>query len=57
MRWENKEERLSAHPLDSIKYGITGGGTSIIWTQDSEIWNNCFLDTRTAKHEHYYGIK
>jgi nitrous oxidase accessory protein len=24
---------------------------------DSEIWNNRFLRTKTAPHEHYYGIK
>jgi hypothetical protein len=49
MRWEKGEP--------GIKGGIVGGGIFIIWTQDSEIWNNRFLDTRSAKHEHYYGIK
>ena len=40
-----------------LKGGITGGGIFCIWTQDTEIWNNRFLETRTAPHEHYYGIK
>lgn len=48
-RWENG--RLG------IKGGIVGGGIFCIWTQDTEIWNNRFLETRTASHEHYYGIK
>jgi len=49
MRWQKGEP--------GIKGGIVGGGIFIIWTQDSEIWNNRFLDNRTAPHEHYYGIK
>mgnify|MGYP000969632955 CR=1 FL=1 len=40
-----------------LKGGITGGGVFAVWISDSEIWNNRFLDTRTAPHEHYYGIK
>jgi nitrous oxidase accessory protein len=40
-----------------LKGGITGGGIFCIWTQDTEIWNNRFLETRSAPHEHYYGIK
>jgi hypothetical protein len=48
-RWERGQP--------GIKGGITGGGIFIIWTQDSEIWNNRFLRTRTAPNEHYYGIK
>jgi nitrous oxidase accessory protein len=49
MRWQKGEP--------GIKGGIVGGGIFIIWTQDCEIWNNRFLDNRTAPHEHYYGIK
>ena len=48
-RWEKGQPGL--------KGGIVGGGIFIIWTQDSEIWNNRFLRTKTAPHEHYYGIK
>jgi Right handed beta helix region len=40
-----------------LKGGITGGGIFCIWTQDTEIWNNRFLETRSTPHEHYYGIK
>ena len=40
-----------------LKGGITGGGLFMIWTQDSEIWNNRFLRTKTAPNQHYYGIK
>ena len=40
-----------------VKGGIVGGGIFCIWTSDTEIWNNCFLRTTTAPHEHYYGIK
>ncbi len=40
-----------------VKGGIVGGGIFCIWIADSEIWNNRFLETRTEKHLHYYGIK
>lgn len=49
MRWEKGQPGING--------GIVGGGVFIIWTQDSEIWNNRFLRTKTAPHEHYYGIK
>lgn len=48
-RWQKGQPGLTG--------GIVGGGIFCIWTQDSEIWNNRFLDTRTEKHLHYYGIK
>jgi nitrous oxidase accessory protein len=48
-RWQNGQPGL--------KGGITGGGIFCIWTQDCEIWNNRFLETRTAPHERYFGIK
>jgi nitrous oxidase accessory protein len=48
-RWERGQPGLNG--------GITGGGIFCIWTQDTEIFNNRFLDTRTEKHLHYYGIK
>jgi len=40
-----------------VKGGITGGGIFAIWVSDTEISNNRFLNTGTAPHEHYYGIK
>jgi nitrous oxidase accessory protein len=40
-----------------VKGGITGGGIFTCWMADTEIWNNRFLDTRTALNEHYYGVK
>lgn len=40
-----------------VKGGITGGGIFCIWTQDTEIWNNRFLETRSGNNLHYYGIK
>jgi len=48
-RWEKGQP--------GVKGGIVGGGIFIIWTQDTEIWNNRFLRTKTAPNEHYYGIK
>lgn len=43
--------------MPGVKGGITGGGIFAIWMDDTEIWNNRFLDTRDAPNEHYYGIK
>jgi len=40
-----------------VKGGITGGGIFACWMADSEIWNNRFLETRSAPNEHYYGFK
>lgn len=40
-----------------VKGGNTGGGIFSIWLEDTEIWNNRFLVTKTAPNEHYYGIK
>jgi hypothetical protein len=37
--------------------GITGGGIFVIWIEDSEIFNNRFLDTKAEPNLHYYGIK
>lgn len=48
-RWEKGQA--------GIKGGIVGGGIFCIWTTDSEIFNNRFLNTRSQPHEHYYGIK
>jgi hypothetical protein len=48
-RWEKGKPGL--------KGGITGGGIFACWMADTEIWNNRFLDTRTAPNEHYYGVK
>jgi Right handed beta helix region len=49
MRWHKGEP--------GVKGGIHGGGIFCIWTADSEIWNNRFLTTGKAPHEHYFGIK
>ena len=48
-RWDNGEP--------GVKGGITGGGIFSIWLEDTEIWNNRFLVTKTAPNEHCYGIK
>jgi len=48
-RWKKGQPGLTG--------GTVGGGIFCIWTQDTEIWNNRFLDTRSEKHLHYYGIK
>ncbi len=48
-RWEKGQP--------GVKGGITGGGIFVIWMSDTEIFNNRFLNTRSAPNEHFYGIK
>jgi nitrous oxidase accessory protein len=48
-RWERGQP--------GVKGGITGGGIFCIWVEDTQIWNNRFLNTKTAPNEHFYGIK
>jgi hypothetical protein len=48
-RWEKGQP--------GVKGGITGGGIFVIWISDTEIFNNRFLNTRSAPNEHFYGIK
>ncbi len=48
-RWEDGQP--------GVKGGITGGGIFAIWLEDTEIYNNRFLVTKTGPNEHYYGIK
>jgi nitrous oxidase accessory protein len=40
-----------------LEGGITGGAIFAIWIRDSEIRNNRFLRTKSAPHDHFYGIK
>jgi nitrous oxidase accessory protein len=40
-----------------LKGGNTGGGIFACWMADTEIWNNRFVENRTERHQHYYGIK
>lgn len=43
--------------LPGIDGGITGGAIFVIWIKDSEIANNRFVRTQTAKEDEFYGIK
>jgi len=40
-----------------VKGGITGGAIFAIWMADSEIFDNRFIRTRTAKEHEFYGVK
>lgn len=40
-----------------VKGGITGGAIFAVWMADSEIADNRFVRTRTAKEHEFYGVK
>jgi hypothetical protein len=48
-RWENGQPGVNG--------GITGGAIFAVWMSQSEIFNNRFIRTRTAKQHEFYGIK
>jgi hypothetical protein len=48
-RWEKGQP--------GVKGGITGGGIFAIWMSDSEIHDNRFVRTRSAREHEFYGIK